>query len=334
MAAATARRKTTSDIAAILEDERAAYEEEARLDEELAATVREVEELRLSLGSAFRIACATRPWLKRARQRAVTLGIRPMCEAARDASPSSQLTHMPEPEPEPELEWPQLPVHIVPLDEEDDESDDRPDWALSSERSSARDLIEESFDLGKDLVEQGQVEAVYENQRRSLLGDFSAKNLLSGTRGQWSNITGNTAQRGRLPHGWHWAVEHRQGETDPDGWEYAFHFRASWFAEPHREGTFGGDAWVRRRKWVPAQNVRTAVPLKLTTPAHDVDAGRRPAPSYWCVCPALPTILLSVLRFHLRWSHHYSLLLCAQLYPRSVGGSITKLCIRWSACQR
>ena len=276
------RRKTTSDISALLEEAHAAREEEARLDAELAATRREIESVRLSLATVARVSLITTAWAKRARQRAVTLGIVSTEQTARDAALAHQMSFAREPQPEPEPEPTSEPVHVVPTDS--DPRADRtgwPDWALSSERSAARDLVKEPADLGKGDVERGQVE-IYENQRRSLLGDFSAKNLLPGTRGAWSDINGAEVERGRLPHGWHWAVEHRQGRTDPEGWEYAFHFRASWFPQPEREGSFGGPAWVRRRKWVPTQSFRAATHVKLASPAADVAAGLRPAQTYQC----------------------------------------------------
>jgi hypothetical protein len=217
------------------------------------------------MATVSRISVASTAWARRARQRAATLGIRPAKHTGRAL----------ELEPQPEAEQ-HLLVHIFPSDA------DRPDWALSSERASIGHLSKERFDLGREAVEQGWIAAVYENQRRSLLGDFSANNLLPGTRGPWSDVDGARAERGRLPHGWYWAVEHRQGQTDTDGWEYAFHFRASWFSQPEREGSFGGAAWVRRRKWVPTQTSRTATPLKLVTPADDIGAGRSPRTSYRC----------------------------------------------------
>ena len=289
------RRKTTSDVAALLEEGRAAREEEARLDAELDATRREIESLRLSFASAARLSLVTATWARRARQRAATLGILSTEQTGHGAALVRQLPlpHEPEPEPEPEAE--PEPVYVVPTDGEAraDRTEHRPDWALSSERSAARDLAKEPVDLGKGDVERGQVE-VYENQRRSLLGDFSARNLLPGTRGAWSDINGAEVERGRLPHGWHWAVEHRQGRTDPEGWEYAFHFRASWFPQPEREGSFGGPAWVRRRKWVPTQSSRAAAHVKLATPAGDVAARLRPAPAYQCARLARSAFVCSV----------------------------------------
>jgi hypothetical protein len=293
---ARSRRFSTSDVRSLVLEELAAYEEEARLDEELDAARREIASLRLSVSTVASVAWSSHAWARRARERAATHIVQPVGMSpslvpptALSAGTRRSGSRAPEPEPEPEPQ-PQLepPVHILPPPEVDEEDAPPPDWALSSERVSAEDLTRERIDVAKAVVEQGQVEAVYENQRRSLLGggeDFSAQHLVPGTRGPWSDVSGVRAERGRLPQGWHWAVEHGQGRTDPEGWEYAFHFRATWFAEAERPGSFGGAAWVRRRKWVPTQNARTAVQLKRAIPAGDAAAGGRTAPTYRCALP-------------------------------------------------
>ena len=266
-----------------LESQAAALEEEAQLDGALEATHREISDLRLSLAAVAHLAVKSHLWAEQARARAASHGMQPVGlppTPRSDASPAAAASPCPQPQPEPEPEQEYGNFESI-------EAEERPDWALGSEQISAASLIKERLDVAKEVVEQGGVEAVYENERRSMLGgaeDFAAKNLVPGTRGHWSDKNGNRAELGRLPHGWHWAVEHRAGQTDPEGWEYAFHFRATWFAEAERPSAFGGTAWVRRRKWVPSVTSHVAAPsLKVASPASDAEAGFRAAPSYRCV---------------------------------------------------
>ena len=268
------------ELRAALEAQSAALEEEAQLDSTLEDTHREIRSLRLSLVSVAHLAVRSHHWAEQARVRATSHVVQPVGlppTPRRAASPARS-----PPELEPELEPEAHGISEL-------EAEERPDWALGSEQISGALLTRERLDVAKEVVKQGQVEAVYENERRSMLGgaeDFAAKNLVPGTRGQWSDINGGRAELGRLPHGWHWAVEcsHRVGQTDPEGWEYAFHFRATWFAEAERPNAFGGTAWVRRRKWVPSLTSHVAAPsLQVASPASDAEAGLRAAPSYRCV---------------------------------------------------
>jgi hypothetical protein len=105
--------------------------------------------------------------------------------------------------------------------------------------------------------------SVWQNQRRRLgvfgSKSYSERNLLASTdRGGWTDRSGALAKRREaLPRGMHWTVVRpgssgggggrSNGQTDAEGWQYAFSFGASgdsWSATPGRM------SWVRRREWV------------------------------------------------------------------------------------
>lgn len=74
---------------------------------------------------------------------------------------------------------------------ETSESLTSPQWSLDTERSSAQDLLHEPPCVTTHEIESGGVQAIWENQRRSLVpvfgsADYSAKRLGRTDRCSWS----------------------------------------------------------------------------------------------------------------------------------------------------
>ena len=142
-------------------------------------------------------------------------------------------------------------------------------WSLDHEGiGDARQLEHEPPQVTTATIESHNLAPVYENQRRSLVqvfggADFSATNLLSAERQEWTDAGGAPSERARLPAGWHWVVDRASGAVDAEGWQYAWNFwTQGWSSSP--SAAFGQTAWVRRRKWVPALKKRSSLPRLLS----------------------------------------------------------------------
>lgn len=92
---------------------------------------------------------------------------------------------------------------------------------------------------------------IYENQRRLMLGPFSAANLLKTDRSSWTDRDGHVVDKEtlKLPDkSWRWStgwiIDFQDPNVDEEGWEYAFNWHGPWTRMPSNFGS-----WVRRRRW-------------------------------------------------------------------------------------
>lgn len=112
---------------------------------------------------------------------------------------------------------------------------------------------------------------IYENQRRLMLGPYSAQNLMVPDRDAWTDCDGRRINKNdfKLPDkSWRWAmgwvVDLQSPNRDTEGWEYAFSFPGPWSPSPSNFGS-----WVRRRRWTktrikkPLEEVDQSLTLKL-----------------------------------------------------------------------
>lgn len=115
------------------------------------------------------------------------------------------------------------------------------------------------------------IEEAYENQRRYPIKGWSDSVLLLTDRKKWSTKDGVHERKLELitpPAGYEWEsfwqVETKEGETDADGWMYAFDFPLKY--GPKQNFT----TWVRRRKWtrkaIPTGGVPHPRPVQVPLP--------------------------------------------------------------------
>jgi len=127
---------------------------------------------------------------------------------------------------------------------------------LKDELDEARTTIDRLS--GKPMIYEYKIEEIFENQRRkTLFNNYSEKDLfgLMDLRGPWCDEKGNPIPNKEEFPGpgpdWEWVedwkvdLQSEKGQTDEEGWEYAFNFIGAGWHEKSAANTY-----VRRRRWI------------------------------------------------------------------------------------